>query len=139
MILNREVISVFIALALVFNLAAPAAFAQQDRVVPRDTVIRVLLQDDLSTKDTEVGEDFEAVVAEDVRVDNRVLIRQGDVIEGTVTEVEDAKRLAGLSGQARLQLRFDRVRTNGRSYPIRATIVSVHDPVKGLDPDDIER
>jgi len=126
--------------ALVINLSiTPTLFAAaQTRVVPRGTVLKLILDDRLSTKDTEVGDMFKATVAEDVNVSGRTLIRHGDVVEGTVTQVEEAKRLAGLTGKAGLTLRFDSLRTDRGESPLTATLISVHDPVKGLTAEDVE-
>jgi hypothetical protein len=77
-------------------------------------------------------------VAEDVLRNGRVLVERGGVVEGRVTRVEKPKRLAGLQGTASLTLTFDRLRTRGREYPLVATLVSVHDPVEGLEPDDVK-
>jgi hypothetical protein len=130
---------VCLALTLCANtLFTPVISAAQTQNVPRGTRLKVILNNDLSTKTTDEGDQFEATVAEAVRVDGRTLIPRGSTIEGTVTEVERAKRLAGLAGKAKLTLRFDRIRVRGQSRPIHATVVSVHDPVEGLTDEDLE-
>jgi hypothetical protein len=60
------------------------------------------------------------------------VIRHGATVRGAVTQVERAERLAGLSGRARLMLRFDTIETDTGNRQIAATLVSVHDPVPGL-------
>lgn len=50
-------------------------------------------------------------------------------MEGSITKLEKAKRLAGLQGKASLVLAFDRIRTPSREVPMAATLVGVHDPV----------
>ena len=129
MALYRQATSLLLVLSLMLVPTwVQTANAQSSSVVPRNTVLKVLLNEGLSTKTTEEGDPFTATVAEDVRVDGRVLIRRGAEIQGTVTEVEEAQRLAGLSGRASLTLRFDNVDTISGERPMRATVVSVHDP-----------
>lgn len=128
--LTKHGTSVLLALALVLNLAmVPALQAAQAPVVPRDTVLKLVLNDSLSTKDTKVGDRFTATLAEDVVVDGRTMLRRGATVQGTVTQVERPKRMAGMTGKASLMLRFDRIQTPDGSRPIAATVVSVHDPV----------
>jgi hypothetical protein len=131
-------ISVLLAWALVTNISVSPLLAAQSRIVPRDATLRLILKDRLSTQDTEVGARFRAAVAEDLQVDGRTVIRRGDVVEGTVTKVEKPKRLAGLQGRAGMTLRFDRIRTNSGEYPVTATLISVHDPVRGLESPGVE-
>jgi hypothetical protein len=127
-----------INLLLILSLAVSPLAAAQSNVVARDTELRLILDHELSTKDNEAGDRFTATVAEDVRLDGRTLIRKGAVVEGTISKVQKPKRLAGLQGQAGLTLRFDELKTNAAEYPITATLISVHDPVRGLDSTDIE-
>jgi hypothetical protein len=138
MFFNRSQ-SVFVAIAVAVSLVlSPALQAAQTRVVPSGTMIRLILNDDLTTRSTDQGDRFKATVAERVSVGGRVLVPQGAIVEGTVTEVEKAKRGGGVAGRAKLVLRFDRLRASGQSYPLRATLVSVHDPVPGLDSKDVQ-
>jgi hypothetical protein len=128
---NKSGISVFIALYLAASMSlAPALQAQTTQVVPRDAEMKLVLNQQLSTKDTEEGQKFTATVAEDVLANGRVLIRHGATVHGTVTEVERPKRLAGLAGKAKMMLRFDTVQTINGERPLQATIISVHDPAK---------
>ena len=129
--------SVFVAIALALSLAATPLVqaAQTTATVPRDTVVKLILNNRLSTKDTNVGDKFTATVAEDIVVDGRTVIRHGAVVDGTVTQVERPKRLAGLNGQAKLMLRFDRIHANGNRQ-LAATLLSVHDPVSGVKVED---
>jgi hypothetical protein len=134
----QHTFSALLAVALAVNLAfVPALMAQQREVVPRATTLRLILNDSLHTDENEVGDRFRATLADDVRVEGSTLIRQGALVEGTITQLEEAKRLAGLRGQAKMTLRFDRIHVDGRSYPITATLVSVHDPVEGLTDEDV--
>lgn len=135
---KRSGISVFIALWLAALMSlAPSLQAQSSQiVVPRDTELKLILNDSLSTKSTDVGDKFSARVAEDVLVNGRLAIRHGATVTGTVTEVEKPKRLAGLAGKAKLMLRFDTVQTVNGERPMIATLTSVHDPVPGATTDE---
>ena len=130
--LNKAMVSTALVLALVFNPSwVPALSAAQSSVIPQGTVIRLVLNHDLSTASMEQGDKFTATVTEDVVRNGLVLIRQGAVVNGTVAEVHRSKRLAGLQGKASMTLRFDSVNTVSGRKPIAATLVSVHDPAPG--------
>jgi hypothetical protein len=134
---NQSGISVFLAVWLGVVMSLSPSLMAQSQVVPRGTTLKLILNDNLSTKETNVGDKFHATVAEDVTADGRVMIQHGATVQGTVTEVEQAKRLAGLRGKAKMMLRFDSVVTVNGSRPLVATVVSVHDPVPGNKGSDI--
>jgi hypothetical protein len=137
--INRYGMPLLLVMALTLNLAVtPLLAAAQRNVVPRDTILKLILDDRLSTENTNPGDWFTARLAEDLRRNGRVFIERGAIVEGRVTRVEKPKRLAGLQGTASLTLSFDRLRTDDRVYPMVATLVSVHDPVEGLEPDDVK-
>jgi hypothetical protein len=131
--------SVCLVFALVISMTISPALVAQSHVVPRGTTLKLILNEDLSTEENEVGDRFSATLAEDVRLDERTLIRRGATVEGTITELERPKRFAGLRGRASMTLRFDRIRTDQGSHRLDATLVSVHDPVPGFDDEDIRR
>jgi hypothetical protein len=135
--LNSTLIVMTLVVSLVFAGTAPA-FAQS-RIVPRGTVLNLILDTSLDSEDAQVGDKFTATVAKDVVEDGITVIRRGVTVSGRVTQVEDADRLAGLSDKASMTLRFERLTANGRSWPISATLVSVHDRVEGLTDEDIKR
>jgi hypothetical protein len=56
----------------------------------------------------------------DYRQGNRVIVPAGSVMRGVVSSVKKAGRLERTGS---LTLAFDRITINGRSYPIRATVV----------------
>ena len=127
-----------ISTLLVVLLATPS-FGAQSNVVPRGTTLKLILSDTLSSKENDRGDRFRATVAEDVVVNGRVLIRHGATVRGALTQVERAKRLAGLAGRAKLVLRYDTIQTVNGERPLAATLVSVHDPVPGLRDDDLKK
>jgi len=62
--------------------------------VPADTVISVRMDSTLSSKSSHVGDHFSATVAVPVYVNGAVVIPAGATVEGRVTEVTPARRMA---------------------------------------------
>lgn len=63
--------------------------------MPQGTLIRVRLEEELSTVNTPLGAPFHARVAQDVVKDGRVIIPTGSEMVGRVTEVRGGKRIRG--------------------------------------------
>ncbi|HEV8524229.1 MAG TPA: fibronectin type III domain-containing protein [Terriglobales bacterium] len=101
--------------------------------VPAGTEIRAALETALSTKTSQVGDRFTALVTEPVRaVDGSVAIPAGSRINGEVTEAETGKTLPQLRGRGKLQLRFREViLPNGATVPLTATLGSVNEKATG--------
>lgn len=97
--------------------------------VPAGTEIDATLQDALSSKTAKTGDTFTAVVSQPVHAANgEVAIPAGTVINGEVTESEQGKTLPTVRGKGRLSFRFrDITLPSHRSFPVEATLVSVHD------------
>lgn len=97
--------------------------------VPAGTEIDATLQDALSSKTAKTGDTFTAVVAQPVRAaSGEIAIPAGTVINGEVTEAEPGKTLPTVRGKGRLAFRFrDMTLPSHRSFPIEATLLSVHD------------
>jgi hypothetical protein len=119
--------------------AAPAAAAKpaadSQLSVPAGTEIDATLQDALSSKTTKTGDTFTAVVAQPVHAANgEVAIPAGTVINGEVTESEQGKTLPSVRGKGRLAFRFkDITLPSHRSFPVEATLLSVHDKKAGSE------
>jgi hypothetical protein len=127
----------FVALDLAFLKPGLDATAS---MIPKDTTLKLVLKDDLSTKKNKVGDKFTAELVDPVVVDGSTLLATGTNVEGVITKLEKSKRLAGLKGKASLVLSFDRIRTRGEDLPIAATLVSVHDPMsKSEQREEMER
>jgi hypothetical protein len=120
------------ALFLVLNLAilTPTLEAMSPSV-PKGTILKLILKDNLSTKTSKEGDPFAAELAEDVVIRGYTMLHKGATIEGVISKMEEPKRLGGLKGKASMVLRFDRIRTHGGEEPMVASLVSVHDPVDG--------
>lgn len=96
--------------------------------LPAGTEIRVRLDQDLSSKDSQAGETFPATVAEDVAVNGAVVIPKGSRANGTVV---DAKPLGKFKGGALLAVKLDRVQSSWGSYPVETASISQAEKGKG--------
>jgi len=96
--------------------------------LPEGTEINASLENALSTRTTQPGQRFTAVVAQPVRdANDQIVIPVGARIGGQVTESEEGKNLPSVRGRGKLNLRFDNVMMpNGKNIPISATLVSVN-------------
>ena len=89
-------------------------------VVPAGTELDFRLERALSSDTARVEDRFEATTAVDLRENGRVLIPAGSRVRGVVSGVRNAGRV---ERKGELQLTFDQITVNGRSYPMRATVV----------------
>lgn len=96
----------------------------QEQVIPAGTEIQLTLQDPVSSKLSEAGDEVIATVRRDVIVEGRTLLQRGTEIVGRVTLAEQAKR--PFKG-GRLHLTFERVRFSGHEQKITALIKSASD------------
>ena len=109
---------------------------RETMTLPEGRKIRVQLDATLSSKSNGVGDTFTATVSDPLRLHGAedgkaVTLKEGMKVEGTVTEVEPAKRVKGL---AKLVLRFDAlVLEDGTRVPITATLSSVAPSTKKRD------
>lgn len=88
-------------------------------VVPYGTELDVRLSRALSSDTAQVEDRFEGTTVVDLRESGRVLIPAGSRVRGVVTAVRNAGRV---ERKGELQLSFDQITVNGRSYPMRATV-----------------
>lgn len=113
------------------NTAPPAAAppaAPEAIVIPAGTRIRVRLGRTLSSNHSQTGEPFAGTLAAPVRVNGQTIIRTGAEARGVVTE---AKKMGRFKGQAVLALRLDRIRADGRTYPVRTSRIDRVEQGKG--------
>jgi hypothetical protein len=88
--------------------------------IPVGTEFDVRLQTPLSSKTAQVEDRFEATTAVDLRDANgRVIVPAGSVMRGVVSAVNKAGHI---ERKGSLQVAFDRITVNGRSYTTRATV-----------------
>lgn len=98
----------------------------QDYIIPSDTVLRVRLQDTISTKTSSEGDRFTAVVVEPSNY-------RDATIEGHIARLDRSGRL---TGRTEMILEFDRITLrNGRSGRMAAQVEQVHasEDVKTID------
>ncbi|HLK33841.1 MAG TPA: fibronectin type III domain-containing protein [Terriglobales bacterium] len=109
--------------------ASPASTTPAQLTIPAGTELDATLQDELSSKTAKTGDTFTAALAQPVRAANgEIALPAGTVINGEVTESEQGKTLPMVRGKGRLSFRFrDITLPNHRSFPIEATLLSVHD------------
>ncbi|MFW6089809.1 MAG: hypothetical protein ACODAB_08645 [Gemmatimonadota bacterium] len=87
--------------------------------VATGTAIDVTLDQELSTRTSQVGDLFTTTVVSDVVADNGVAIPAGSQIRGRVTAVQKS----GQPGQAAvLKIAFDEVTVDGATYPVALTV-----------------
>jgi len=94
--------------------------SQNPNEIPVATEFDVRLQNQLSSKTSQVEDRFEATTMVDLRDERgRVMVPAGSLMRGVVSSVNRATRT---DRKGSLTVAFDRVTINGRSYPIRATV-----------------
>jgi len=86
-------------------------------VVPQGTQLAMRLQSTISTKTAQVGDRFEAETSAPVHVNDRLAIPQGSKVSGHVIL---AKQPGKASGRGELQLSYDRIAFDGRSYDMNS-------------------
>jgi hypothetical protein len=115
------------AMALPQTAQEPAQKAQEpELVVPAGTVLPVVLNTYLNTKNSQAGDTFYADTTYPVYIQQRLLIPRGSIIKGTVTQVVKA---GSISGKGRLALRFDTILLpNGVERTLVANFHGIHGP-----------
>jgi peptidoglycan hydrolase-like protein with peptidoglycan-binding domain len=108
--------------ALCFTLLFASGLAAQTRLVlPEGSVIIVRTSGPLESATAKVGQTFETVVADTVRVDNYTVIPSGSRIRGVVTFAQAADRQR--SGV--IEVNFDRLSLpDGKSYNLSGKLTS---------------
>lgn len=95
-------------------------------VVPEGTVLSIAMTTFLNTRSTRAGDTFYAETAYPVWISQYLVIPQGSLIRGTVTEVI---RPGKIKGRGRLALRIDSVQLpNGVIRNLIASLESIHSP-----------
>ncbi len=89
--------------------------------MPEGTLLRVQMNDALSTRTTERGSIFTATLSQDVTSEGRVVIPAGSTLDGMVTEVRGGKRI---TGRAAIHLEPRRVTLpDGSYYNLHAQVI----------------
>ena len=102
------------------TMAAGVAAQAQVVTLPAGTVLQVVLETHLNTKDSKSGDPFTSRLVLPVFVDEQEVLPVGGTVEGTVVRVQGPGRV---SGKAEMQLRPERITLpNGDVLPLSATI-----------------
>ncbi len=91
--------------------------------VPANTAIYVRLQQPLSSATAQAGQIFNAVLDEDLRMEDQVVAPQGAAVTGKVIAARESGHLHN-SGYLRIALAT--ITIKGKSVPIQTDSVSVH-------------
>jgi len=84
-------------------------------VVPSGSMLRIRINQGLSTHHAQPGSVFDGTVLNDVIADGAVAIPRGAAVQGTVVDVKDA---GALKGRGELSLQLTRLTLGGQSYPL---------------------
>jgi len=84
-------------------------------LIPQGTAVAMRLQSTISTKTAQVGDRFQAETTSPVHVNGSLAIPQGSQVFGHVIL---AKQPGKASGRGELQLAYDRVGFDGRTYDL---------------------
>lgn len=133
----KNIISASIALSIAFSGIATAqtsgyegyghapssmqADIKSERI-PAGTTLKLLMTKAVNSYNSNQGDDFRASLLDDIRIGTRVVLPQGTMIRGSVSEV---KKNAYLSRGGIMALNFDHVVTSmGKTLPINAKVVN---------------
>jgi hypothetical protein len=111
-------------LMLPFGLAVqPLCRAQDPLVAPEGTLLRLQLNNNLSTKENKEGDPFTAYVIEPVYQENQVVIMKGSTVSGSISRIVRPGRF---KGKAVMHLLFQFIQIPGREkLPILASLVHI--------------
>jgi hypothetical protein len=84
-------------------------------VVPSGSVLRVRINQGMSSKNTAPGTSFDGVVLSDVIAGGSIAIPRGSSFQGTVVDVHTAGQL---KGKGELKLQLTNVSFGGKTYPV---------------------
>ena len=120
--------------ALAVFLAAPS-FGQDvdtkpaqapELLVPAGTVIPIVLNTYLNTKNAQVGDTFYADSTYPIWIQQRLVVPRGSIIKGTITVVQKPGKM---SGKGKIALRFDTILLpNGVERGLVASLHGTHGP-----------
>ncbi len=125
----KKLFTLFVAILCLFCFAGVEAHSAiskkinaniKTKTVPAGTVLTLKLLNPVSSLSSQLGDQFDLMVAENVKVDNSIVIPQGSVIRGSLEDVQAAKMLYK-GGSVRLY--FDHiVSSTGRQVSVTAGV-----------------
>lgn len=104
--------------SLRYSLLGNKKYVSQEIVIPAETIIPMAIQDELNSKTAQEGDIVRFAVAEDVLVDDVVVIPRGMEATGTITKARKSGRF-GKDGK--IEITFDSVRA-ADSTPVPLTV-----------------
>ena len=125
----KKLFTLLIATMLMFSVNSLAGYSAitkkinaniKTKTVPAGTILTLKLLNPVSSLSSQLGDQFDLMVVENVKVNNSIVIPQGSVIRGSLEDVQSAKMLYK-GGQVRLY--FDHiVSSTGRQVPVTVGI-----------------
>lgn len=98
-------------------------------IIPPDTLIRVRLNETVSSDRSAPGSSFDGVVMSDVIADEAIAIPRGAQVHGTVVS---ATRAGVLKGRGDLALALTSVSLGGQTYPLVTSTWAHHEAIRPL-------
>jgi len=127
-----RILMVVLVVALgTLSVAAQTKRKKPKYVVPVDTAVRLRMNDKLSSKNAQVGNQFSTTVVTPVYVKGVEVIPAGSIVTGHVTHVDRAGRK---SEAGSLDVTFTSIKVpNGLNYPISGSLVGSDGTDNGAD------
>ncbi len=124
--LKRLALSVLTAAVVTAALASAVSGQKRKKtpqyVVPANTVLRLRLNDKLSSKDARVGDTFTSTVVTPVYVRGVEVIPAGSIVAGSITHVERASRKSQVGS---LNVTFTAIEIpNGKQYALSGSLTA---------------
>ena len=91
--------------------------------IPAGTIIRMRVNQHLTSRDVNVGTLFDGTVVNDIVSSGQVAIPRGAFVQGIVVDVASSGHLAG---RGELGLKLTKVTLGGQNYPIVSDVFSSH-------------
>lgn len=108
--------------------SAQQAPAPQPIVIPAGTILHVTVDQSISSKTANAGDEFDASLAEPVTVQGEEVMRRGTRITGIVTSAKSAGRFRG---KAELGIALDSVTVDGQKYRLHTSDVAEETKARG--------
>lgn len=97
-------------------------------VVPAGTVLTVRLSQGLSSKTSQTGQTFLAILAQPISVGGKPVLAAGSTVSGTVVT---AKAKGKFKGEGQLDVKLTSITTSGHAYQIQTNVLSNAEKGKG--------
>ena len=102
--------------------------APQPIIIPAGTVLHVTVDQEISSKNANAGDPFDASLAESVWVHGQAVLRRDTRVTGVVTSAKSAGRFRG---RAELGLALDAITVDGQHYRLHTSSVAEETKARG--------